>query len=42
MRQTFSTSGIMIRRTDFGEADLITTFLTSDMGKVAAIAKYAR
>jgi len=27
---------------EFGEADLITTFLTSDMGKVAAIAKYAR
>lgn len=39
---TFSTSAIMLRRIDFGDYDLIITFLTLDMGKVSVIAKSAK
>jgi DNA repair protein RecO len=38
MRQ-FRTRGIILNRTDYGEADRIITFLTPDNGKVKAIAK---
>ncbi len=41
MRQ-FTTRGIILSRTDFGEADRIITFLTTDHGKVKAIAKGVR
>jgi DNA repair protein RecO (recombination protein O) len=36
------TQGIVLRRTDFGEADRILNFLTPDHGKVAGIAKGVR
>ncbi|MGA3150040.1 MAG: DNA repair protein RecO [Candidatus Saccharimonadales bacterium] len=36
------TQGIVLSRTDFGEADRILTFLTPDHGKVRAIAKGVR
>lgn len=36
------TRGIVLNRTDFGEADRIITFLTPDNGKVGAIAKGVR
>lgn len=39
---TFSTSAIMLRRVDFGDYDLILTFLTLDRGKISAIAKSAK
>lgn len=38
----FTTSGIVLARTDYGEADRILTFLTADHGKVKAIAKGVR
>jgi DNA repair protein RecO (recombination protein O) len=41
MRQ-FRTKGIILNRTDYGEADRIITFLTPDNGKVRAIAKGVR
>ncbi len=37
-----STSGILLRRTECGEYDLIVTLLTLAYGKVSMIAKYAR
>lgn len=40
--QTINTQGIILSRTDFGEADRILNFLTSDHGKVAGIAKGVR
>lgn len=36
------TKGIVLTRTDFGEADRIITFLTSDHGKLRAMAKGVR
>jgi DNA repair protein RecO (recombination protein O) len=36
------TSGIVLRRVDYAEADRIITFLTPDQGKVTAIAKGVR
>lgn len=38
----FTTQGIVLARTDYGEADRILTFLTADHGKVKAIAKGVR
>jgi DNA repair protein RecO len=38
----FSTQGIILTRTDFGEADRILTFITPDHGKVKAMAKGVR
>lgn len=38
----FNTQGIVLARTDYGEADRILTFLTPDNGKVKAIAKGVR
>lgn len=38
----FSTQGIVLGRTDYGEADRILTFLTPDYGKVKAMAKGVR
>src|SRR3989338_4592521 len=38
----FVTKGIILSRTDYGEADRILTFLTNDHGKVKAIAKSVR
>lgn len=38
----FTTQAIVLARTDYGEADRILTFLTSDHGKVRAIAKGVR
>jgi DNA repair protein RecO (recombination protein O) len=37
-----ATNGIILRRTDYGEADRIITFLTEDYGKIHAIAKGVR
>lgn len=37
-----STSGILLRRTEYGDYDLIVTLLTLAYGKVSMIAKYAR
>jgi len=37
-----NTQGIVLSRTDYGEADRILTFLTPDQGKVSAIAKGVR
>lgn len=37
-----NSSGIILRRLDYGEADRIITFLTSDYGKIRAIAKGVR
>jgi DNA repair protein RecO (recombination protein O) len=39
---TLSTSGILLRRIEYGDHDLIVTLLTLDYGKVAMMAKYAR
>ena len=41
MRQ-FTTQGIILTRTEFGEADRILTFITPDHGKIKAIAKGVR
>jgi DNA repair protein RecO len=38
----FSTLGIILSRTDYGEADRILTFITPDHGKIKAIAKGVR
>jgi DNA repair protein RecO len=38
----FSTLGIILSRTDYGEADRILSFITPDHGKVKAIAKGVR
>lgn len=38
----FTTQGIVLARTDYGEADRILTFLTPDNGKIKAIAKGVR
>ncbi|MDO8591452.1 MAG: DNA repair protein RecO [bacterium] len=38
----YVTQGIVLTRTDYGEADRILSFLTSDHGKVRAIAKGVR
>ena len=38
----FTTKGIVLTRTDFGEADRILIFLTPDHGKLRAIAKAVR
>lgn len=38
----FSTSAIMLRRFDYGDYDLIVTFMTEDHGKVTLIAKNAK
>lgn len=38
----FKTRGIVLTRTDYGEADKIIIFLTPDQGKVRAIAKAVR
>lgn len=38
----FTTKGIVLARTDYGEADRILTFLTPDHGKLKAIAKAVR
>jgi len=37
-----STSAIILRRVDYGDYDLILSFLTSDRGKISAIAKSAK
>lgn len=42
IQRQFTTKGIILSRTDFGEADRILTFLTPDHGKVKAIAKSVR
>jgi DNA repair protein RecO (recombination protein O) len=39
---TYQTTGIVIGRTNFGEADRIVRFLTPDHGKVSAVAKGVR
>lgn len=38
----FNTKGIILSRTDYGEADRIITFLTPDHGKVKALARGVR
>jgi DNA repair protein RecO (recombination protein O) len=38
----FKTNGIILARTNYGEADRIITFLTPDHGKVKVIAKAVR
>jgi len=40
--QTFSTPAILLRRVDFGDYDLIVTFLSLNRGKISAIAKSAK
>lgn len=40
--RTFRTEGIVLKRTDFGEADRLMTVFTRDYGKVRAIAKGGR
>ncbi len=40
--KSYTAKGIVLRRTDFGEADRILTFLTDDHGKVSVIAKGVR
>jgi DNA repair protein RecO (recombination protein O) len=40
--QAINTQGIILTRTDFGEADRILHFLTPDRGKVSGIAKGVR
>jgi DNA repair protein RecO (recombination protein O) len=41
-RPSYQTTGIVIGRTNFGEADRVIRFLTPDHGKVAAVAKGIR
>ncbi len=38
----FNTEGLILRRTDYGEADRIITLLTQDFGKINVIAKGVR
>ena len=40
--RTFRSEGIVLKRSDFGEADRLLTIFTKDRGKVKAIAKGAR
>lgn len=40
--QSFSTPAVLIRRLDYGDFDLILTFLTVERGKITAIAKSAK
>ena len=42
MKRNFKTTGIIIRKIDFGETDRIITILTDDLGKIDCIAKGAR
>ncbi len=42
MRPTFRTQAIVLRRTNYGEADRILSLLTPEHGKVSAIAKGVR
>jgi len=42
MKKHFQTTGIIIRKVDFNEADRIVTVLTSELGKIDCIAKGAR
>jgi len=42
MREAKNTQGIVLARTNYGEADRIITFLTRDFGKVRVIAKGVR
>jgi DNA repair protein RecO len=42
MHKTINTQGVVLSRTDFGEADRIIHFLTPDHGKVTGIAKGVR
>jgi DNA repair protein RecO (recombination protein O) len=39
---TYQTNGIVIGRTNFGEADRVVRFITADHGKVSAVAKGVR
>ena len=40
--RTYRTEAIIVRRTDFGEADRIVTLYTASYGKVRAVARGAR
>lgn len=40
--RTYKTQGIILRRSDLGEADRLLTFITPDYGKIRAIAKGVR
>ena len=40
--RTFRSEAIVLRRTDFGEADRLLTLYSRDFGKIKAIAKGAR
>ncbi len=40
--RVYKTEGIVLKRTDFGEADCIITVYTPDLGKIRAVAKGAR
>jgi len=40
--QVFSTTGILLKRTDYGDHDRIITFLSEDRGKLSVIAKSAK
>lgn len=42
MLQTFRTEAIILRRTNYGEADRILNFITPERGKLSAIAKGVR
>jgi DNA repair protein RecO (recombination protein O) len=42
MSKTFSTSGIVLKRSNLGECDRIVTLLTKDFGKLACVAKGTR
>ncbi len=42
MAKSFAATGIVLKRSDVGEADRIVTFFTREHGKIAAIAKGAR
>lgn len=42
MQQPFRTKAIMLRRTNYGEADRVLNLLTPDRGKLSAIAKGVR
>ncbi len=42
MSARYSTTAIILRRVDYGEADRVITFLTPDQGKIAVIARGVR
>lgn len=42
MKKHFKTEGVVIRKTDFNEADRIVTVLTDEFGKIDCVAKGAR